>query len=78
MQTRKEAIQHLNKVLQKLDSMADEDQLAETFIVDALIVGNEIDGFTVDMGTLLYNLNELGEHKLALDLRNWHNAQTRL
>ena len=71
MASREEAVAQLKAVLEKLDSLADESWVAESFIVDALVVGSDETGYTADIGTVLYGLQSMGEEQLALDLSNW-------
>lgn len=76
MATREEVKEHLKNVLEKLDSMADEDGIADGFVIDALIIGSEERGYEPNMGLLFYDLSEMGHARLALDFDDWYSVQT--
>ena len=66
--TYNEALVEVSNILTVLEDIAAESWIVEGFISEALVLGNPTSGYTVDLGTLLYTLREMGEHQLALDL----------
>lgn len=75
MATKEEVKLHLKLILAHLDTMADEEHIASSFILEKLVVGNDVDGYEPDISTLLNSLNELGERKLALDFDSWYKSE---
>lgn len=75
MATYVEAKRYVDDLLAKLDELADEDWIAESFIPEALVIEVGSNDYSVDVGTLVYGIEESGEDQLALDFRKWYNNQ---
>lgn len=64
--TKSDALANASKILKILNGLAEEDFIAEGFVTELLVFPNG-DGFSVDIGEIIYTLNEMGERQLALD-----------
>lgn len=66
MNTREEAINEAKRILSILDSIADEDWIAEGFDPELLVVESP-SGFDVNVSLITYGLQEMGLGNLAED-----------